>query len=266
MKPRSVQQPDDPVEGARQRVGGGRDLLLHLGVLPLDAQVPLGSPDPCLAVAQLMGRVATQLLAQRRQLRVDVRPRVVSRPRLRRSTARQPGGRRKQRRRQIAAHPRLAVFDPLGQRHRPRSAPTAPAYSATKSFRPSDVRSAPAAAGRRSRGPASNTTARPPRRPWRIAMMSPRRSAASASLAAWRRCSRDARACARSRSVIGARSRVYSRTEARATEFGGDLFEHPLAALDATDHPRPPSGRPDTARTTAPAAGVPAPRPCAAPG
>ena len=63
-----------------------------------------------------MARVALQLLAKTRQFRVDV---VV----VRRATSPALGyrhalGGRPQRRRHVAAHPRLAVLDPFGQRHR----------------------------------------------------------------------------------------------------------------------------------------------------
>ncbi len=68
-------------------------------------------------------------------------------------------------------------------------------------------------------------------------MMSPRRSAASASLAACRRCSRDARDCARlhlgdPRAQPGV---LEDRARSVPAQLGGDLVEHPLAPLDTAD-------------------------------
>ena len=68
-----------------------------------------------------------------------------------------------------------------------------------------------------------------------MVMMSPRRSAASASLAALRRCSLDARACVRSRSVILARNRANSIICRVGPEFGADLVERLFAAGDGAD-------------------------------
>ena len=63
MKPRSVSSPDDPVEGAGQRVGGGGDLLLQRGVLAFHPEVALGDPDPGFPVGFAVNRMATHLLA-----------------------------------------------------------------------------------------------------------------------------------------------------------------------------------------------------------
>ena len=115
------EQTDDPVERARQRVGGRGDLVADLAVIAFGPQIALGDAHPGLAVGHPVRGVAAHLLAQREQFGIGVVcvTAVAAAP-----APAPPGGdhqtlgSRAQRRGQVAAHPGLTVLDALGQCHR----------------------------------------------------------------------------------------------------------------------------------------------------
>src|SRR5271166_2248175 len=57
------EQPDDPVEGPGQGVGGRGHLLLNSFVVAFDAQIALGTPDLRLAIGIAVDGMTSHLLA-----------------------------------------------------------------------------------------------------------------------------------------------------------------------------------------------------------